>query len=51
MCKGLDCKLKNNCYRYKAPINKFNQKYFLSPPFEKDGTCKYFYDIKEIDGE
>lgn len=41
MCKGGDCPLKEQCYRYKATMS-FYQSYFVEPPF-KDGKCDMFW--------
>jgi hypothetical protein len=32
MCKGRDCPLKNNCYRYTATPDELAQSYFSGPP-------------------
>lgn len=44
MCKGQDCPLKENCYRYTANPCEY-QSYFLHPP-HKDGKCEHFWDNK-----
>ncbi len=43
MCKGENCKLKHNCYRFKANPSKYRQSYFLTPPF-KGNKCKYYWE-------
>jgi hypothetical protein len=43
MCKGENCKLKHNCYRFKAEPNKHRQSYFSEPPF-KGNKCKYYWE-------
>lgn len=46
MCKGNDCQLKQNCYRYKAEPSKYYQTYFSKEP--NDGLeCKYYWEIKQ----
>ena len=50
MCSGVDCPLKEKCYRYRAVPTEFRQSYFTVPPF-KDGNCNKFWDIsKEPEG-
>lgn len=40
MCKGEECRMKENCYRYKA-AKSVRQSYFLSSPIRL-GVCEYF---------
>jgi hypothetical protein len=45
MCKGEDCPLKNECYRYTATPCEY-QSYFVDPPYIED-ECEFFYkDLK-----
>jgi len=44
MCSGLNCPLKQTCYRYKAMPNVYRQSYFSKPPLLKDG-CEYYWDV------
>jgi hypothetical protein len=44
MCPGVECPLRDNCYRYRAIPNKHRQSMFMYPPY-KDGTCGNFWDI------
>jgi hypothetical protein len=44
MCKGGDCKQKEQCYRFKAPPS-MRQSYFLNPPLKPDGSCDYRMEI------
>jgi hypothetical protein len=32
-CKGTNCPIKQNCYRYTAKEDKLYQAYFVDPPF------------------
>ena len=41
MCKGIGCKAKETCYRYKAEPNEHQQSYFLEPPIVNNG-CEYY---------
>lgn len=43
MCKGTDCPLKENCYRFTAKSNDVYQSYFVDTPI-KDGKCDMFWD-------
>jgi len=45
MCEGGDCPLKENCYRYKAPVSEYRQAYFMYPPYV-DGECKEFWSVE-----
>ena len=45
MCKGTDCPLKNECYRFLATPSEYRQSYFVPPPI-KDGVCDEFWDAK-----
>jgi hypothetical protein len=48
MCKGTDCPLKENCYRFTAIANEYMQSYFVKPPI-KDGKCEDFWDnLKKV---
>jgi hypothetical protein len=40
MCYGINCHLKEKCYRYKATPTDW-QCYFTESPIKKDGTCSY----------
>jgi len=40
MCKGEGCRMKEDCYRYKADRG-IRQSYFLSSPIRL-GMCEYF---------
>jgi hypothetical protein len=54
MCeKGVDCPLKEHCYRYNAPVNKYRQSYFQVPPYDSEsGDCDYYWlDKKKQDGK
>lgn len=47
MCSGLDCPLKETCYRYTAKPNEFRQSYFINSPYDKENEkCDYFYENK-----
>lgn len=45
MCNGDDCPVKENCWRYMAPANRW-QSYFAAPPCNEEG-CEYFWDMNE----
>lgn len=34
-CPGKDCTLKEDCYRFTAPVNEYRQSYFAEIPKQK----------------
>lgn len=46
MCEGIDCHLKENCYRHKAKPSELWQSYFSESPI-KDDKCDYYWMIDE----
>lgn len=44
-CEGENCRLKENCWRYKAP-DSLRQTYFMEIPY-KDGKCEYYWPINK----
>ena len=44
MCKGTNCHLKEQCYRFTANRSML-QYYFATPPI-KNGKCSHFWDNK-----
>jgi hypothetical protein len=44
-CSGIDCPIKETCYRYTAPVSDWNQSWFCEYPF-KDGVCDMYYELK-----
>lgn len=48
MCKGINCPLKEKCYRYLAPANEYWQAYFVESPYDiETEKCENFWDITE----
>jgi len=52
LCKGLECPLKEYCYRFTSEPSVYQQSYFVTPPFyeEDDGKtlgCKKFLGNKK----
>jgi hypothetical protein len=48
-CEGIDCPLKENCYRFTANDNEYRQSYFMTTPI-KNGECDHFWeDISKQD--
>lgn len=45
MCQGDECPVKENCWRYMAPADRW-QSYFGTPPYDEAG-CEYFWDMNE----
>lgn len=49
MCKGINCPLAFNCYRYKAKANPHRQSYFTETPWsEEDKKCDYYLPEEKI---
>ncbi len=47
-CTGLNCLLKETCYRYKAKSDNLYQSYFTEVPYNLDKKkCEYYYLITE----
>ena len=44
MCNGLNCPLKETCYRFKAMKKVYGQSYFFNPP-QKNGECEYYWEV------
>jgi hypothetical protein len=50
MCEGIDCPLKETCYRYKATASEFRQSYFSDLPYDKEEEkCDYYFPTKLMD--
>ena len=45
MCQGGECPVRENCWRYIAPADRW-QSYIETPPFTEEG-CDYFWDVNE----
>lgn len=45
MCQGGECPVRENCWRYLAPTDRW-QSYLGTPPFTEEG-CDYFWDVNE----
>lgn len=45
LCRGQNCNLRDNCYRYKTEPRHLQE--YLTPPPIKDGNCDYFIDSKK----
>jgi hypothetical protein len=45
MCKGGECPVKEDCWRYMAPASRW-QTYLATPPYTEEG-CEYFWDMNE----
>jgi hypothetical protein len=49
MCKGINCPLAFNCYRYTAKANPHRQAYFTETPWsEEDKKCDYYLPDEKI---
>jgi hypothetical protein len=48
MCSGLNCPLKEKCYRFTAIENQFRQSYFQHPPYDVSReNCSLFWEDTE----
>jgi hypothetical protein len=45
-CKGTNCPMKQNCYRYTAKEDEFYQAYFTEVPIKKDECDMYWHTTK-----
>lgn len=45
-CPGKDCTLKEDCYRFTAPVNEYRQSYFVETPKQKNGVCEEYWNNK-----
>lgn len=43
MCRGGLCPKKEDCYRYKAPVNEYRQAYFTFVPYTPGESCDMYY--------
>ena len=44
-CSGIDCPIKETCYRFTAKASDFRQSWFFETPI-KDGVCDMYYELK-----
>ena len=42
-CFGMECKIKESCYRYTAKESEFRQAYFADLPINSDGSCDMYW--------
>lgn len=52
MCMGDNCPSKETCYRFKAKASKFQQSYFVVPPYQRDSKtdkveCEHYWEDKK----
>jgi len=51
-CKGTNCPIKSNCYRYKALENPYCQSYLSEVPWDHDfHCCDYFVERPDVTRE
>jgi hypothetical protein len=43
MCDNKECILKEECYRFTAPVNEYRQSYFAETPKQVEGKCPEFW--------
>lgn len=47
MCEGLECPLKEKCYRYTATADEYWQAYFTKIPYDIESEeCEYYWEDK-----
>jgi hypothetical protein len=47
MCSGVGCPIRENCYRFTAPVNEHRQSMFMEIPCDNESkTCLEFVDNK-----
>jgi hypothetical protein len=46
MCEGSGCKIKEQCYRFRASPTPHRQSFFLSPPFKENGDCEHYWPFR-----
>ena len=45
-CNGINCPLKESCYRFKAKANEYLQSYFQQDPYNKDAKdCAFYWSL------
>jgi len=48
MCEGIECPLKEKCYRYTAPANEYWQAYFTEVPYDIESEeCEHYWDVQK----
>jgi hypothetical protein len=45
MCKGINCNIKDNCYRFKAKASEFRQSWFFNSPNIDENNCDYYSEV------
>jgi hypothetical protein len=45
LCKGINCNIKDNCYRFKAEPSKFMQSWFFNSPNLDPLNCDYYWEV------
>lgn len=48
MCQGINCNIKDNCYRFKAKPSEFRQSWFCKSPNIDNLNCDYYWEMKQI---
>lgn len=49
MCKGVNCPLAFNCYRFTAKANPYGQSFFAEVPWnEEESKCEYYLPNEKI---
>jgi len=49
MCKGVNCPLAFNCYRFTAKANPYGQPFFVEIPWDEEKKeCEYYLPNEKI---
>jgi len=49
MCKGVNCPLAFNCYRFTAKANPYGQAFFMETPWDEEKKeCEYYLPNEKI---
>lgn len=49
-CTGLGCDKADKCYRVQAESSG-RQSMFIGLPNNEDGTCNYFWEVDDVEGD
>ena len=55
-CEGKECTIKETCWRYKAPVNEYQQAYFTNAPHkdkvdeDNNTICDYYWKQDKLRG-
>ncbi len=51
MCEGIECPMRDACYRYTATPSEFDQYYFIGMPYnDESGECEEYLEHADDGG-